>query len=139
MLKDVFLASYAAIPATVERAHIEQAVSAYLASYAANDISGRADLFADNAIAEEPVGSTPIHGKAALAEFWGQTQAAGWSVENELKRIVVNGNEACVVFESVMSVPDQGTVTLEVYETLVFNNQGKIERLRAYNDKSCLK
>jgi steroid delta-isomerase len=138
MLKDMFLETYAAIPASVDRARIERTVTAYLASYAGNDIAGRAALFADDVVAEEPVGTPPIEGLAALKAFWQGSRDAGWSVANRLKRIVVNGDEACIVFESELSVPGQGAVTLEVFETLAFDGEGRIRRLRAYNDKTCL-
>ena len=138
MLKDMFLETYAAIPASVDRARIERTVTAYLASYAGNDIAGRAALFADDVVAEEPVGTPPIEGLAALKAFWQGSRDAGWSVANRLRRIVVNGDEACIVFESELSVPGQGSVSLEVFETLAFDGEGRIRRLRAYTDKTCL-
>ncbi|QZP07614.1 nuclear transport factor 2 family protein [Caenibius sp. WL] len=139
MLKDVFLETYATIPASVDRTRIKQTVAAYLASYADNDITGRAALFADEVVAEEPVGTPPIEGLAALKAFWQGSRDAGWSVANRLKRIIVNGNEACIVFESDLAVPGQGAVSLEVFETLAFDQEGRILRLRAYNDESCLR
>lgn len=138
MLKELFLETYASIPASLDRAQIEQTVTAYLASYAVNDIAGRARLFADDAVAEEPVGTKPLAGIAALKAFWQNSLDAGWSVTNRLKRIVINGNEACIVFQSDLAVNGQGAVSLEVFETLVFDAYGRIRHLRAYNDKTCL-
>ncbi|OCC23431.1 hypothetical protein MB02_12520 [Croceicoccus estronivorus] len=138
MLRDLFLQTYAAIPATLTREQIEQTVEAYLASYATNDIAARAALFADNAVAEEPVGTPPITGRAALRTFWQGSVDAGWSCANKLKRIIVNGNEACIVFQSELSVAGQGSVSLEVFETLAFDESCHILHLRAFNDKTCL-
>lgn len=138
MLKNFFRDTYAAIPATVDRARIVATVEAYLASYAAGDIAGRAHLFAQDAVAEEPVGTPPIVGLDTLKAFWQGTVDAGWHCTNTPKRIVVNGNEACVLFQSELAVEGQGAVTLEVYETLVFDDEGRILSLRAYNDESCL-
>ena len=41
-------------------------------------------------------------------------------------------------FRSDLSLTGEGEVTLEVFETLVFNDKGRIQRLRAYNDATCL-
>jgi len=138
MLRDFFLETYAAIPATLDRAAVERIVQTYLGSYADDDIVGRANLFADDVIAEEPVGGTPIVGLDALIAFWRGVNEAGWRTRNNLERLVVNGNEAFLQFHSILSVPGQGTVTLDVFETLAFDEQGKIRHLRAFNDETCL-
>lgn len=138
MLRDFFLQSYAAIPATVTRGHVERVVRAYLDSYANADIAGRVTLFAENVVAEEPVGHPPIVGRDALVAFWEGSRDGGWTVTNTLKKLVVNGNEAVVVFQSTLSVPDQGSATVDIYETLEFNDEGLIKRLRAFNDEGCL-
>ena len=138
MLRDFFLQSYAAIPASVTRGHIERVVRAYLDSYANADIAGRVTLFAEDVVAEEPVGHPPIVGRDALVAFWEGARDAGWEVRNQLSKLVVNGHEAIIVFRSVLSVPDQGSVAVDIYETLEFNDQGLISKLRAYNDEGCL-
>ncbi len=138
MLRDIFLATYDSIRPNVSRAHIEQTVRAYLASYAGNDIAGRRSLFAEDVIAEEPVGAVRLDGLEALTQFWRGSVDAGWTCANHLIRLVVNGDEAMVHFRSDLSLTGQGAVTLEVFETLVFNEQGRIQKLRAYNDVTCL-
>ncbi len=138
MLRDVFLATYGAIKPTVSREHIEQTVRTYLASYAGNDIEGRRSLFADDVVAEEPIGAVRIEGLDALTGFWRGSVDAGWKCANHLQRLVVNGDEAMVHFRSDLSLTGEGAVTLEVFETLVFNDKGRIQRLRAYNDVTCL-
>lgn len=138
MLQTFFRETYAAIPATVDRDRIVGAIEAYLASYEAGDVAGRALLFAPDVVAEEPVGTPPMHGLDRLKAFWQGSLDAGWRCTNTPKRIVVNGNEACVLFQSELTVEGQGAVSLEVYETLVFDNEGRILSLRAYNDEGCL-
>ena len=138
MLKDFFLQTYAAIPATVDRTHIVAAVEAYLASYSSGDMAARAALFADDVIAEEPVGMPPMVGLEALKGFWHGSLEAGWRCTNTPQRIVVNGNEACVLFRSELAVEGQGSITLDVFEILAFNDAGLIRHLRAFNDAGCL-
>jgi limonene-1,2-epoxide hydrolase len=138
MLRDIFLATYGSIKPKVSREHIEQTVRTYLASYAGNDIADRRALFAEDVIAEEPVGAVRIGGLDALTAFWKGSVDAGWRCTNHLQRLVVNGDEALVHFRSDLSLAGEGAVTLEVFETLVFNEHGRIQRLRAYNDVTCL-
>ena len=138
MLTDFFLNTYAAIPAAVSRASVARVVATYLESFAAGDMAARETLFADDCIIEEPVGTAPIYGKDDLVAFWKATADAGWKVRNELQRLIVHGNEAAVLFRSVLEVEGQGSVSLDVFETLVFDETGRISRLRAYNDATCL-
>lgn len=138
MLRDIFLATFDSIKPKIARAHIEQTVRTYLSSYATNDIAGRRALFADDVVAEEPIGAVRIEGLDALVGFWQGSLDGGWKVANHLVRLVVNGDEAIVHFRSDLSLTGEGAVTLEVFETLVFNEQGRIQRLRAYNDATCL-
>lgn len=138
MLRDIFLSTYGSIRPKVAREHIEQTVRTYLSSYAANDIAGRRALFADDVVAEEPIGAVRIEGLEALVGFWQGSVDGGWKVVNHLVRLVVNGDEAMVHFRSDLSLTGEGAVTLEVFETLVFNDKGRIKHLRAYNDATCL-
>lgn len=138
MLEEFFRKSFEAIPARHSRQHIVDTVEAYLASYDGPDLERRTALFADDIVAEEPVGAAAMRGKAALVAFWKATAQAGWTVRNRLEQVVVNGDEALVVFISTLTVPDQGSVRLKVFECLEFDADGRIVRLRAFNDPGCL-
>jgi ketosteroid isomerase-like protein len=138
MLRDTLLQMAAGIPSGIGRARIEAAVRAYLDSYAAKDIEGRAALFADDVVVEEPVGGPPMRGKAALVAFWNATVDAGWTTRNDLERIVVCGDEALIVFTAHLAVEGQGGAEMQVFENLAFDPQGRIVRLRAFNDASCV-
>lgn len=50
----------------------------------------------------------------------------------------MNGDEALIVFVSTLTVPGEGSVRLRVFEHLEFAADGRIARLRAFNDASCL-
>ncbi len=138
MLETFFHESWDAIPAHNAREHIVAAIGRYLGSYAEADLEGRAALFADDVVAEEPVGAPPMRGKAALIAFWKATLDAGWRVGNRLEQAVVNGDEALIVFVSTLAVPGEGSVRLRVFEQLEFAADGRIVRLRAFNDAGCL-
>ncbi len=137
-IKDILLRSFEAIPTKVSRAHIEGAVCAYLRTHATENLEERAQLFADDVVAEDPVGGATQHGKAELIAFWKATIGIGWKVDSVLERIVVSGDEAMAVFTSRLNGAGSGAADLRVFETLSFNEQGQIYRLRAFFDASCL-
>ena len=138
MLKDTLLTMAVGVPCPLGRDRIEAVARAYLGSYARGDMDGRAMLFADDVVAEEPVGGPPMNGKPALIQFWRSTAEAGWRIENRLERIVVCGNEALLVFTATMTVEGQGTARMQVFENLAFDGEGRIVRLRAFNDATCV-
>ena len=124
LLKDTLLKMAASVPSHGGRARIDAAARAYLDSYAKGDIDGRAALFADNVVVEEPVGGAPMNGKAAVLAFWRATADAGWRTENTLERIVVCGDEALMVFTARMSTPGEGEASMKVFENLAFDGEG---------------
>ena len=130
MLRDIFLATFDSIKPKVSRAHIEQTVRTYLASYAGNDIAGRRSLFAEDVIAEEPIGAVRIEGLEALTKFWQGSVDGGWKVANHLERLVVNGEEAIDFFEARRFVEDKRPITKRLLDSLA------LERLTSAADES---
>jgi steroid delta-isomerase len=122
----------------LSREHMEQAARAYLVSYLTADIAGRAALFADDAIFEDPVGAAPICGLPAIVKFWQGAKDIRWWAAHDVRRVVVCGNEVMLHFVSTMRVPGLKQAAMEVFEQQVFNAAGKIAHVRAYFDENCL-
>ena len=122
----------------LSREHMEQAARAYLVSYLTADIAGRAALFADDAIFEDPVGAAPICGLPAIVKFWQGAKDIQWWAAHDVQRVVVCGNEVMLHFVSTMRVPGLKQAAMEVFEQQVFNEAGKIAHVRAYFDADCL-
>jgi steroid delta-isomerase len=118
--------------------HMEQAARAYLVSYLTADIKGRAALFADDAIFEDPVGAEPIRGLSAIVKFWEGATDIRWWAAHDVRRVVVSGNEVMLHFISTMRVPGMKQATMEVFEQQVFNEAGKIAHVKVYFDENCL-
>ncbi|MFD4293513.1 nuclear transport factor 2 family protein [Rhodococcus sp. NPDC058505] len=88
-----------------------------------------AALYAEDGSVEDPVGSEPKVGRAALAEFY--DRAAAMENTTELLRVRVAGNEAAAHFR-VASKAGDTTYTTEPIDTFRFNDAGEIVALRAY-------
>lgn len=135
MLKDVFIAQ-AASRETPLRSRIEATVQAYLASYAAGDVEARLRLFAPDATFEDPVGTPPMQGHAALRAFF--DQIGGLATAARLLRLAINGREAAMLFEVTITAPDNDEATLTVIETMEVDDDGRFKRLRAYWDAGAI-
>jgi steroid delta-isomerase len=123
---------------TLSRDHMEQAARAYLVSYLNADIDGRARLFAEDAVFEDPVGAKPLRGIAEIVKFWEGAKDIRWWAAHDVRRVVVSGNEVMLHFVSTMKVPGLETARMEVFEVQVFNDAGKISHVKVYFDKDCL-
>jgi len=122
----------------LSREHMEQAARKYLVSYLTADIDGRAALFAEDAIFEDPVGAPPIRGLPAIVKFWEGAKDIRWWAAHDVRRVVVCGNEVMLHFVSTMRVPGLKQSSMEVFEQQVFNEAGKIAHVRVYFDENCL-
>jgi len=122
----------------LSRDHMEQVARAYLVSYLDANLESRAALFADDAVFEDPVGSTPLRGIAEIMKFWQGARDIRWWAAHDVRRVVVCGNEVMLHFVSTMKVPGLATSRMEVYEVQAFNPAGKISSVKAYFDAECL-
>ncbi len=81
-----------------------------------------------------------MRGIEAWAKFWRDTAIPGARTRAEMTYFVACGNEALAGFRMQISPPgDAPKITIEVYETLVFNTERKIAKLRAYWNDSSMK
>lgn len=110
--------------------HLVATVNAYVAAFDANNPQAVADLFADDATAEDPVGTPPHKGKAAILEFYTQSMATG-------AKLKLDGPvRVCLpyaVFPFTVLLHYQGKdQRIDVIDTFKFNDDGKIIEMRAY-------
>lgn len=135
MLKEAVRSLLGSIEGTVTPEHIRSTIEKYLQTYVTKDTATRAAMFTDDAIADDPVGAPPFVGKEAIVNFWSIADQGPATLEPKVERIVVCGNEAVFIFNMKMSVGEMGSATMKITETLVFDDAGKIKRLRAYWDE----
>ena len=121
-------------PTVPDREHMERAARAYLATYLNGDLEGRAALLAEDAIFEDPVGTTPLQGMAQIMPFWRMADEAGWWCAHDVRTVVVSGPHVMLHFISNMRLPGLEPATMEVFESQTFNAEGKITHVRVYFD-----
>jgi len=105
-------------------------VHAYVAGFAASDPAAIADLFAEDATVEDPVGTEVRRGKAAILEFYTFSTSTGATLE-------LLGEPRCAAdyvafpFAVLLNWQDQKS-RIEVIDTFRINDDGKITEMRAY-------
>ena len=110
-------------------AAITATVTTYLDAVARGSSADIAALYAENATLEDPVGSEPRVGKAAITEFYGALE--GGSQETELLTLRVSGSSAAFHFRVVTPVGDQ-VYEVEPIDVMTFDEDTKITSMRAF-------
>jgi steroid delta-isomerase len=114
----------------VDHAHKVRAVEAYIAAFDKSDPDAVAALFADDATVEDPIG-TPIHrGRAAIREFYAMSMKTGAKLTLDAP-VRGGGNYAAFCFSVTLNYAG-GDKKIEVIDTFLFNEEGKVTEMRAY-------
>ena len=112
--------------------HIRSVFHRYFAAFEKNDLDGIVALFAPDAVVEDPVGTPPHVGSAAIRKFF----AAGFvATNNNMKmaadgavRVTESGVGACAV---ICTVPDMKS-QVETLDVMTFTDEGLIKTMHAY-------
>ena len=108
---------------------IADTVRRYVTLLSAGSADDIVALFADDATVEDPVGSEPRLGREAIRAFFGDLEKLDRSVKLDLIRVA--GLEVAFVFTITFAVGDS-RMRLQPVDTAVFDDDGKITRLRSY-------
>ncbi|MEH6583342.1 MAG: nuclear transport factor 2 family protein [Halioglobus sp.] len=110
--------------------HIAQVMQAYVDNITAGDLDAVVALFDEDAVVEDPVGSEPARGHAALREFY--TMAC-----ESVGRMDLEGNVrareswgACGMLAYPKGAED--SMVIETLDVMSFNDEGKITTMKAY-------
>jgi steroid delta-isomerase len=114
----------------VDADHMVAAVEAYVRSYNRSDLDGVCAVFAGEAMVEDPVGTPPKVGQAALREFFAVGIAAG-------ARLTLDGPVRCAdghaAFAFHVDLDWDGKATrIDVIDVFTFDPQGKVAHMKAY-------
>ena len=105
-----------------------QAPAKYLEALSNKNLEGIMALYAENAVVEDPVGSDPHVGTAAIREFY--TGAVGFDLEAALTgQVRIAGDE--VAFPFTCSNAAAG-LTMHIIDVFKFNDEGLITSMRAF-------
>ncbi len=106
------------------------AVEAYIGNYNRSDLDGVCAVFAEDAAVEDPVGTPPRVGQAALREFFAVGIAAG-------ARLTLDGPVRCAhghaAFAFHVDLTWDGRATrIDVIDVFAFDAQGKVTGMKAF-------
>ena len=108
----------------------ESAVHAYVAALNAGDVEAIVALYADDASVEDPVGSAPVVGRAAIRAFYTRSLAVPLLVALE-GPVRVAGRECAFPF-SVSLTYEGRRMKFRPIDTFRFDAVGRIVQMRAY-------
>lgn len=108
--------------------HIRGVFQRYCDLLTRGDFDAVALLYAENATVEDPVGSEPRRGRAAIREFY---RASAGKVRLELEgRVRVAGREGAA---AMIARPTGAAGTIiETLDVMTFDEAGRITSMRAY-------
>lgn len=109
---------------------IVAAVNGYIEGFSNQSVDAIMDLYADECSVEDPVGSPLKDGREAVRAFYeaSMTTGAKLSLEGPIR---VAGKEAAFPFKAVVTLGDT-TLEIHVIDTMQFNDDGKIVKMRAF-------
>jgi steroid delta-isomerase len=108
--------------------HMRNVLQRYVDFVSRGEVDGIMALYADDASVEDPVGSEPRRGRAAIAELY--RNAAG-QVRLELEgsvRVAAN----CAAAPMVGRPNGMQGMVVEIVDVMTFNDAGLITAMRAY-------
>ena len=112
---------------------IRETIQRYQTTFSADDRDGWLALFADDAVLEDPVGSPPHEGRAAIAGFWDDVHAR---TERGVVRMThgpaVCGLEAAWAFELDVTLTSGRRSLVEIIDHGTFTEEGRIRSIRAF-------
>jgi steroid delta-isomerase len=117
---------------------VRAVVDDYLASFPKKDRDAFLACFADDATQVDPVPSPPNVGKQAIGQFWDNIIAIADTLEPQLDRVSVCGNQAAVVF-TMKARSGEGGSAIDIVDIFEVDDDGKIESLHAYWDPAAMR
>lgn len=108
-------------------AAIKQTMEAYIAAFNAGDAAAVTALYEDGATVEDPTGSAPRKGSAAIRKFYDSVCAHGAKLEPVSINPAPDGSGA-MLFQIKMKA-----ATINVIDVMTFDSAGKIASMKAYS------
>jgi steroid Delta-isomerase len=108
---------------------IADTVNRYISLIAKGSADDIADLYADDATVEDPVGGEVHIGRQAIRGFYSAVEGA--ERECDLVSLRIAGNEAAFQFRLTVKAGGGGMV-IEPIDVMVLNDDGKVAAMKAY-------
>ena len=110
---------------------IRATADSYVNALEAGDLDAVMALFADQATVEDPVGGGTVHtGKDAVREFYASVTAL--KIEATVLEARVCGDDLLFNFEITTHFDAENKATINVWDLMTHDEQGKVTSMRAY-------
>ena len=110
---------------------IRSTADSYIAALTAGDLDAVMALYAENATVEDPVGGGTVHeGAAAIREFYATVTAL--KIDGQVREARVCGNDLLFNFEITTHFDADNKATINVWDLMTHDEQGKVVAMRAY-------
>jgi len=116
-------------------AQMKAAMQAYIDHFNRSDAQAIADLYAEDATVEDPVGSEVKRGKSEIAAFYKMAVATGARLRLAAPIRASHGDSAAMAFDVILNMPE-GKAEIHVIDVMTFNAAGKFASMRAFWGKS---
>lgn len=110
---------------------MKAAMQAYIDHFNAADLEGLVALYADDATVEDPVGTPPREGRAAITEFYRMALQTGARLQLAAPIRASHANAAAMAFDVQLTMPE-GPSEIRVIDVMTFNDAGKFQSMQAY-------
>jgi|SRR5215470_12981432 len=115
-------------------AQIEAAVEEYFASIGSLDVQRYVNNFDANGVLEDPVGTPPIQGTAAIAAYFGAIIAPFSEIKPQVQEVIVCGQEAAVNWKLRLKTTTGKVIIIDGMGVFKFTPQGKLQSVREFWD-----
>ena len=110
---------------------IRATADSYITALTAGDLEAVMALYAENATVEDPVGGGTVHeGAAALREFYATVVAL--KIDGRVLEARACGNDLLFNFEITTHFDEGSKATINVWDLMTHDEQGKVVSMRAY-------
>lgn len=113
---------------------VEAAVEEYFDSVGAFDVQRYVNNFASDGVLEDPVGTPPVQGTAAITAFITNIIAPFQDIKHKIQDINVCGNEAAVNWKLNLKTTTGKKIIIDGMGVFTFNQQGKLQSVREFWD-----
>jgi steroid Delta-isomerase len=113
---------------------VRAAIDVYVDAYNNNDRDAFLDVFTDDGVIVDPVGTPPHGGREARRAFWDNVHQLTEKIRCDVKDVIVCGNEAAMVFQINAGSGEGGGIVLDVVDIFEVDDDGNITLMKAYWD-----
>lgn len=115
----------------VDEQVMKAGLQAYIDAFNRGDADGIADLYAENATVEDPVGSEPKVGIEAVRDFYRMAVGTGAKLSLAAPIRASHGRAAAMAFDVELNMPE-GHAVIRVIDVMEFDDDGRFVSMKAY-------